>query len=618
MPKVTTVFMDKKNSNDLYPPTLKSACIFIFIVGLSSFVYFKLNKKTNQLLTEKVSIIGYANVQGLVERTFHGKVGKFLGVPYAKPPIGHLRFKKPQPLEPVANWTNKTLTMVKYGASCYTFRNPQRRNKTLLTAGFKIEQSEDCLFLNIFVPVSKDGKLPGKPLPVMVWIHGGAFVFGSAAYYDPSELVTSQSVIVVTIQYRLSILGFAQTTNPNEAPGNMGLYDQSLALKWIKTNIGAFNGDTESITIFGESAGSISVGFHLISKQSVGLFNRAIMQSGAPLTMMHVGTESGPLWMEKVAIELRCPIKSRKLSKARYAMFKDDTYKCLRSVPVEKLLEVETKLIVSKKCTGFLPSVDHDTGFFGNHPFELLKSETDPFIPNVTEILIGHNGGEGTFLLSHLLPELFPISNDLPSNMSYEVIRETIKAKVPDMKEQIDVVFKAIINDMDPEKGNNKTQITTKFTNYLGDAGFYCPNLHFIDAFLKNDKRKVYYYLFNSRPEKALKSHYIWSKKAVHGEEIQFVFGSPFTKKSWTKFTPQERRLSLIVMKDWTNFAKSGSPRVNQDQWKPCQEEDERNHLVYENNDSILKYGMPESKCSNFFETSYEEIVNRYKYMGNL
>ena len=610
MSKVTTVFMDKKESTDLYPPTLKGTCFFILIVALTVFVFAKLHKVTSQEITESVSVPGYGNVQGLIKKAFHGPYASFLAIPFAQAPIGPLRFKKPQELSSFSDWSNRTIIAKEFAPSCY---NLKKTNGSFIQT---YPESEDCLYLNIFVPLSKELKMPLKPLPVMVWIHGGGFIFGSAHRYLPEELVTSQSVIVVTIQYRLAILGFAQTTDPNEIPGNMGLYDQVMALKWIKNNIAHFGGNDNSITLFGESAGSISVGFHLISKQSIGLFNRAILQSGAPLTMMQVGTESVPLWMEKVAIELRCPIKARKLSKAKYATFKEETYKCLRDAPVQKLREIEFNLIFSKKSTGFLPATDHETGFFGDHPMELLKSENDPFVSNVTEILLGHNGGEGTMFMSIWLPDLFPKKTALPGNLSYELIREKIMQKVPDQKDKIEMIFKAIIDDVNPSQRKNISQIANKFNTYLGDAGFYCPNLHFMDSFLKKDTRKAYYYLFNARSERDAKTKFIWSEKAIHAEEIQFVFGFPFSKKEWKNYTSNERQLSLTMMKDWASFAESGSPRG--DQWKACQDEEERNYMLYENNFIEPKSGLPENQCSEYFESTYEEIVNRYKYMDNI
>ena len=118
---------------------------------------------------------------------------------------------------------------------------------------------------------------------MMIWIHGGGFISGSAREYIPSELITENDVIVVVIQYRLGILGFL-SSGDDVAPGNYGLWDQTLAIRWVKDNIRAFGGDPDSMTIFGESAGAASVGYQILSPASRGLFSRAILQSGTPLS----------------------------------------------------------------------------------------------------------------------------------------------------------------------------------------------------------------------------------------------------------------------------------------------------------------------------------------------
>ena len=118
---------------------------------------------------------------------------------------------------------------------------------------------------------------------MMIWIHGGGFTQGSASEYIPSELITENDVIVVVIQYRLGILGFL-SSGDDVSPGNYGLWDQTLAIRWVKDNIRAFGGDPDSMTIFGESAGAASVGYQILSPASRGLFSRAILQSGTPLT----------------------------------------------------------------------------------------------------------------------------------------------------------------------------------------------------------------------------------------------------------------------------------------------------------------------------------------------
>ncbi|XP_016946853.1 esterase B1 [Drosophila biarmipes] len=188
----------------------------------------------------------------------------FLGVPYAEPPVGELRFQSPRPLE---RFREKELDCSKEG-----YVSHQRDPFTLEVAG-----SENCLFLNVYAPQVKD---PGSPLPVMVWIHGGGFFFGNgnSDFHFPGKLM-EQKVIVVTLNYRLGALGFLSL--PEEGiHGNMGLKDQRLALQWVQENIASFNGDPNNVTLFGESAGGASVHLHTYARHANLLFHKAIMQSG--------------------------------------------------------------------------------------------------------------------------------------------------------------------------------------------------------------------------------------------------------------------------------------------------------------------------------------------------
>ncbi|GBP24364.1 Venom carboxylesterase-6 [Eumeta japonica] len=191
----------------------------------------------------------------------------FKGIRYAQPPHGALRFRAPAPLEP---WSG-VRDALEEGSVC-----PHR---FMLFDTYKGD--EDCLFLNVYTPILPD-KLAGynPKLAVMVWIHGGAFAVGSgnSFLYGPDHFMGAD-VVLVTLNYRLGALGFLSLEN-EEVPGNMGLKDQVMALRWVRDNIDAFGGDPESVTIFGESAGAASVHMHMLSPASKGLFHRAIAQSG--------------------------------------------------------------------------------------------------------------------------------------------------------------------------------------------------------------------------------------------------------------------------------------------------------------------------------------------------
>ncbi|MGH0184986.1 UNVERIFIED_CONTAM: hypothetical protein FKN15_016515 [Acipenser sinensis] len=205
-----------------------------------------------------------------------GHVSAFLGIPFAEPPVGKLRF---QPSHPKRPWPG-TWDAGSYPNACYQYVdtsypgfpgmemwNPNR------------EMSEDCLYLNIWVPSPRP-----RNASVMVWIYGGGFYSGSASLdvYDGRFLAQSEQVLVLSMNYRVGAFGFLALHGSQEAPGNVGLLDQRLALQWVQENIQFFGGNPKSVTIFGESAGGASVGMHLLSPGSRPLFSRAIMQSGVP------------------------------------------------------------------------------------------------------------------------------------------------------------------------------------------------------------------------------------------------------------------------------------------------------------------------------------------------
>lgn len=278
-----------------------------------------------------------------------GKTAIFKGIPYAKPPVGELRFKRPEPVSP---WSGK-LDATEFGARC-----PQADMAGMPLYGKEFydvklpKESEDCLYLNIWTPEKNEGGLP-----VLFWIHGGAFMngFGSEKEFD-GEGFAKKGVILVTINYRLNAFGFfahpdLERENPEGVSGNYGCLDQICALKWVKENIEAFGGDGDKITIAGQSAGCMSVQGLISSPLAKGLFRGAILQSGGGIRSFAGTPDKSAIW---------------EVSKKLLEILNVSTLEELREVPAEKLRDAAFAVPTSGGL-GFTPHLD---GWF-------LKKTTD-------------------------------------------------------------------------------------------------------------------------------------------------------------------------------------------------------------------------------------------------
>uniref|UniRef100_A0A8C8I703 Carboxylic ester hydrolase n=1 Tax=Oncorhynchus tshawytscha TaxID=74940 RepID=A0A8C8I703_ONCTS len=301
-------------------------------------------------------------------------VQAYLGVPFAKPPVGPLRLAPPQPVE---GWEG-VRDAIQQPLMCFQDRQITKDLYSNVSMTVEIlEVSEDCLYLNIYTPVKPAEK---TRLHVMVWIHGGGFAIGSASVYDGSALAAYQDVVVVVIQYRLGWLGFF-STGDKYAPGNMGLLDQVEALRWVQEHIHNFGGDSKSVTIFGESAGGASVSLLLLSPLSIGLFHGAIAESGTAAMKM-LFTPNPLLVAQTVANLIGC-----------------ESTNTVKIADCVKKLTADHIMNIQKQNQMLFFGVTADGQFLSKSPMEISQNHEMHKVPFMT----GANDNEGGWLLAKII-----------------------------------------------------------------------------------------------------------------------------------------------------------------------------------------------------------------------
>ncbi|XP_039679321.1 acetylcholinesterase [Perca fluviatilis] len=479
-------------------------------------------------------------------------VTSFLGIPFAEPPVGKQRFRRAEPKRP---WTG-VYDANAYPNACYQFVDtsyPGFQGSEMWNPNR--DMSEDCLYLNVWVPSSP------RPhnLTVMVWIYGGGFYSGSSSLdvYDGRYLAHSETVIVVSMNYRIGAFGFLALHGSSEAPGNVGLLDQRMALQWVQDNIHFFGGNPKQVTIFGESAGAASVGFHLFSPGSRPTFTRAILQSGVP---------NCP-WASVSPAEARR--RATLLGKLVGCNGGNDTelVDCLRGKTPQELIDQEWQVLPWSALFrfSFVPVVDGEV--LPDTPEAMLSSGNF----KDTQILLGVNQDEGSYFLLYGAPGF---SKDNDSLISREDFLEGVKLSVPHAN---DIGLEAVVLQYtDWMDENNGLKNREAMDDIVGDHNVICPLAYFARTYAQhtalktnmgggmnsggNSQGGVYLYLFDHRA-----SNLAWPEwmGVIHGYEIEFVFGLPLVKR--LNYTVEEEKLSQRMMKYWANFARTGNPNVNHD-----------------------------------------------------
>ncbi|XP_052022974.1 acylcarnitine hydrolase-like [Apodemus sylvaticus] len=462
-------------------------------------------------------------------------VHAFLGIPFAKPPVGPLRFAPPEDPEP---WSG-----VRDGTSlpAMCLQDPDVINieglKEMKLKLPPVSVSEDCLYLNIYTPAHAH---EGSNLPVMVWIHGGGLVTGMASMYDGSLLTATEDVVVVAIQYRLGILGFF-STGDQHARGNWGYLDQVAALRWVQQNIVHFGGNPNRVTIFGESAGGTCASTHVVSPMSQGLFHGAIMESGVAL-LPYLISHTSEMLSTTVA----------KLSGCE-AMDSEALVHCLRG-------KSEAEILAISKVVQMMPAVV-DGEFLPRHPKELLVSEDFHPVPSI----IGVNNDEFGWTIPMVMGSAQTIKEITRKNVQDVLKNTTAQMMLP--PECSDLLMEEYMGDVeDPET------LQVQFTEMMEDFMFVIPALQV--AHFQRPHAPVYFYEFQHAPSyfKDVRPPHV---KADHADEVPFVFGYSFWETK-LDFTEEEKLLSRRMMKYWANFARHGNPNSEGLPYWPVMDQDEQ------------------------------------------
>lgn len=427
----------------------------------------------------------------------------YKGIPYAQPPLGELRLKAPQP--PAKR--GEVFNAFEFSPSCW-----QNEQMAIMSGGKSVSFSEDCLTLNIFRP-AKEGKFP-----VMFWIHGGGYVQGASNYelYHGETLAGKSDVVVVTINYRLGALGFMALPqlaeeDPSHSTGNYGMLDTIQALKWVKENIKNFGGDPDNITIFGHSAGGVSVCALLASPLAKGLFHKAIIQSGAC----------------DIALPVEENYKVGRQMAQSVGCTQDDPRECLRKIPAKRFLKFKMK--------GISLALSIDGVLLKSKPIDAISAGDYNSVP----VMVGSTKDEMNILIA-----MMPWTKLASRKRVEKEVRKILKDKADDLLKlySFDDYRRPVF------------LIGAAVADAFGSRAF-------IAAEKLSAYNPVWLYQFDWDGQV-----YGNTMGAFHGLELPLVFGNlRLTPLLFRMFMNERVRnevapLSEQMMRYWTNFAKTGNP----------------------------------------------------------
>jgi para-nitrobenzyl esterase len=446
---------------------------------------------------------------GMIEGYLEDEIAVYKGIPYAAPPVGELRWKAPQPVNP---W-NGIRKAKNYGNACPQLKLPVK--------GFiNADMSEDCLYLNVWAPTNAID----KKLPVMVWFYGGGFFIGSSSNsVYTGEQFAKRDVIMVSFEYRIGTFGFLahpelSAESPNHVSGNYGLLDQIAALQWVQRNIKAFGGDPDCVTIFGQSAGGQSVSMLAASPLAKGLFHRAICQSGGSFGPVKKIKESDSMQSLEGAEEEGVKFASRKGANSIAELRKLDADKLIMNIGVDALWPIADGHVIK------------------DDQYKLYQKGEYSDVP----VLIGYNSNDGS---------MFASSEKMPTGYK-AFLNERFENLAPQILENY------------PE-GDNNTTMQSK-ANIYRDSYFGWYTYAWAHLQTKTGKSKVYVYYFDQEQPKMNPFYYGFLKPVgvPHAGEIPYVFNHMYNDSS-IHFEANHQKLAETTISYWVNFAKTGNPNGN-------------------------------------------------------